>query len=139
MMSEKEKLEEELKLLEESLKLEVITKEEYEEAKQRIEGTINDLEEKNAAHETDVKEESKPDEEEKEQIKEEGTEEEPEEKKITQEEFKIKEVKGEDIIKKKEVSINIEIGKIEAEKSLARVRKEKLVETIINGINDYYD
>lgn len=45
----------------------------------------------------------------------------------------------EDIVKIKEVSLILELGNIEAEKSLARVRKEKLVETIINGINDYYD
>ena len=36
MLTDKEKLEEELKLLDESLSLDVITKEEYDEAKQRI-------------------------------------------------------------------------------------------------------
>ncbi len=46
MLTEKEKLEEELKLLEESLHLEVITKEEYEEAKQRVERKLKALEKK---------------------------------------------------------------------------------------------
>jgi hypothetical protein len=43
MLTEKEKLEEELKLLEESLSLEVITKEEYDQTKQRIEVKLNTL------------------------------------------------------------------------------------------------
>ena len=46
MLTDKEKLEEELKLLEESLHLEVITKEEYEQAKQRIEKKLKSLEKK---------------------------------------------------------------------------------------------
>jgi len=46
MLTDKEKLEEELKLLEESLHLEVITKEEYEQAKQRIERKLKSLEKK---------------------------------------------------------------------------------------------
>ena len=44
MLTDKEKLEEELKLLEESLYLEVITKEEFEQAKQRIERKLKSLE-----------------------------------------------------------------------------------------------
>ena len=46
MLTDKEKLEEELKLLEESLHLEVITKEEFEQAKQRIERKLKSLEKK---------------------------------------------------------------------------------------------
>ncbi len=46
MLTDKEKLEEELNLLEESLHLEVITKEEYEEAKQRIEKKLKSMEKK---------------------------------------------------------------------------------------------
>ena len=43
MLTEKEKLEEELKLLEESLSLNVITKQEYEDAKQRIDTKLDEL------------------------------------------------------------------------------------------------
>lgn len=46
MLSEKEKLEEELKLLKESFSLDVITREEYEEAKQRIESKLIELSQK---------------------------------------------------------------------------------------------
>jgi len=46
MLTDKEKLEEESKLLEESLYLEVITKEEYEQAKQRIEKKLKSIEKK---------------------------------------------------------------------------------------------
>lgn len=49
MLTDKEKLEEELSLLEESLHLEVITKEEYEQAKQRIERKLKSLEKKEDA------------------------------------------------------------------------------------------
>ena len=41
MLTEKEKLEEELNLLKESLDLNVITKEEFENAKQRIEAEFD--------------------------------------------------------------------------------------------------
>ena len=52
MLTDEEKLEEESKLLEESLHLEVITKEEYEEAKQRIERKLKSLEKKSEKPET---------------------------------------------------------------------------------------
>jgi len=52
MLTDKEKLEEELKLLEESLHLEVITKEEYEQAKQRIERKLKSVEKKSERVET---------------------------------------------------------------------------------------
>src|SRR3989338_780661 len=58
MLTDKEKLEEELKLLEESLNLEVITKEEYDQARQRIEKKLKSLEEKEKVAEE--KEESVP-------------------------------------------------------------------------------
>lgn len=71
MLTDKEKLEEELKLLEESMHLEVITKEEYEQAKQRIERKLKSPEKKAEKLETKA------------------------EKKI--EEVKIKEIKREEI------------------------------------------
>lgn len=71
MLTDKEKLEEELNLLEESLNLEVITKEEYDQAKQRIEKKLKSL----------------------------GKKEEKAEKKI--EEAKIKEIKRDEIKKPK--------------------------------------
>ena len=46
MLSEKEKMEEELKLLKESYSLDVITKGEYEDAKHRIESKLKELEQK---------------------------------------------------------------------------------------------
>ena len=49
MLSEKEKLEEELKLLKESYSLDVITKGEYEDAKHRIEGKIKELDRKESS------------------------------------------------------------------------------------------
>ena len=45
MLSEREKLEEELRFLEESFKIGVITKEEYESGKQRIESDFKRLDE----------------------------------------------------------------------------------------------
>ena len=76
MLSEKEKLEQELKLLEESLSLDVITKEEFENAKQRIEEKLDALEkeETKVEEEPEIKE-TKPEEkkeEEKPEVKEEG-------------------------------------------------------------------
>src|SRR3989338_10011154 len=49
MLSEKEKLEEELKLLKESYSLDVITTGEYEDAKQRAESKLKDLERKESS------------------------------------------------------------------------------------------
>jgi len=127
MLSEKEKLEEELKLLGESFELEVITKEEYEETKQRTEERIKALEEKDTAQEKlDLKEKSKPDEEGKEQIKEEIEEEkkEPVEKEVKEEEVKIEEVKEEDLIKKEEEERIIQEEK-ESEKELEEEEQKK--------------
>ena len=56
MLTDKEKLEEELKLLEESLSLEVITKEEYGQAKQRIERKLKSLEKKEEKAEKKIEE-----------------------------------------------------------------------------------
>ena len=56
MLTDKEKLEEELKLLEESLHLEVITKEEHEQAKQRIERKLKSLGKKEEKAEKKVEE-----------------------------------------------------------------------------------
>jgi hypothetical protein len=75
MLTEKEKLEEELKLLEESLSLNVITKQEYENVKQKVESKLNELraleqkredsseEKPEAREEGEIKEEPKPEEE----------------------------------------------------------------------------
>ena len=49
MLSEKEKFEEELKLLEESYTLDVISKDEYDGAKKRIEAKLMVLEQKKRA------------------------------------------------------------------------------------------
>ena len=60
MLTEKEKLEEELKLLEESFSLDVITQEEFEYAKQRVEAKLNrldGLEQKEEESEKESKEE----------------------------------------------------------------------------------
>ena len=113
MLSEKEKLEEELKLLKESLDLDVITKEEFEDAKNRIEVKLEDLERRKEIEFEDepeiipsgnVKEETKTEVEEKEeaidQVKEEPakeevseSEEEPEKKlEVKAEEEKIEDV-----------------------------------------------
>lgn len=54
MLSEKEKLEEELKLLKESYSLDVITKGEYEDAKRRIESKIKEIERKESSELNDI-------------------------------------------------------------------------------------
>lgn len=59
MLSEKERLEEEVKLLKESFSLDVITKEEYEEAKHRIDSKISELEEKETAEKSNSAKEAK--------------------------------------------------------------------------------
>jgi len=80
MLTEKEKLEEELKLLDESLNLNVITKSEYETAKARVDAKLKELvasDEEKDVEEKEIKEE-------------------PEDKKEEQK-IEIKELKGEDI------------------------------------------
>jgi len=118
MLSEKEKLEEELKLLEESFNLEVITKDEYEDAKQRIDGKLNELKQNE-----DVKEESKPTEEKPETKKEESI---VKYKDIREEEEKIeiKEIKEEEKIEEIKAA---EEKKEEAEE----VREEATEESVI--------
>ncbi len=101
MLSEKEKLEEELKLLKESLELDVITKEEYEAAKAKIDeklNSLNVLEEKE--EESGVKEEPKP-------------EDEKEEEKI-----EIKELKETDI-KKGEIKHEVAEEEVKEEEKVA--------------------
>mgnify|MGYP001588348268 FL=1 len=99
MLTEKEKLEEELKLLEESLSLDVITQDEFEYAKQRIEVRLNklkDLEQKEEEPEKESEEEPKPEEEI--EIKKEELAEEPEEEEEKEEEQKkLEEIKEEAI------------------------------------------
>ena len=65
MLTEKEKLEEELKLLEESFSLDVITQEEFEYAKQRVEAKLNKLEalEQEKEEGEEIKEEPEPEDE----------------------------------------------------------------------------
>lgn len=55
MLTEKEKFEEELKLIEESYMLDVITKNEYEDAKKRIDSKLKRLEQEIKVEEYDVK------------------------------------------------------------------------------------
>tara|TARA_B100000315_G_scaffold246579_1_gene274034 strand:+ start:1469 stop:2770 length:1302 start_codon:yes stop_codon:yes gene_type:complete len=105
MLSEKEKLEEELKLLKESLELDVITKEEYEAAKAKIDeklNSLNVLEEKE--EESGVKEEPKP-------------EDEKEEEKI-----EIKELKETDI-KKGEIKHEVAEEEVKEEEKVAEEAK----------------
>lgn len=124
MLSEKEKLEEELKLLEESLTLEVITKEEYEDAKQRIDGKLNELKQNKETVEKKAEVEEEPKE-----PKPEG--EEPEIKK-EEEKIEIKEIKEEEKIEevnvteeqKEEVKAAEEVKETE-EKPKEDVKEEK--------------
>ena len=118
MLSEKEKLENELKLLEESLSLNVITKEEFETAKRRVDEKLNALE----------KEETKV--EEKPEIEPEGKKEEAEVK----EEESI--IKYEDVEKEKEEPIKEEKPEekkeeVETQKKLEEVKEEKPAEEVI--------
>jgi chemotaxis protein histidine kinase CheA len=86
MISDKEKLEEELKLLKESLDLKVITPEEYDSAKARIDVKLKELDVSEGKKEQDIQEEE--------------TREEPEpEDKKEEQEIEIKELKEEDIEK----------------------------------------
>jgi len=98
MITEKEKLEEELKLLKESLDLNVITNEEFENAKLIIEGKLKELN-VTEQKETDVKEGGTIKEDQKPEEKEEITKESEPEKKSTGEKIEIKELKESDIKK----------------------------------------
>lgn len=134
MLTEKEKLEEELKLLKESLDLNVITKEEFENAKQRIETKINKLsalEQKDteAKEKVEIKEEQKP------EGKPESTEESKPEDKKEEEKIEIKELKESDI-KKEEIKHEVakeedkeETVKPEEEQKEAEEEQKKLEET----------
>jgi len=108
MLTEKEKLEEELKLLEESFSLDVITQEEFEYAKQRIEAKLNKLglEQKEEEYEEESEEEPKPGEE---------TEEEP----AVEEEVR-HEVSKEHVLKEEEAEIEV-IKSEEKQKKLEEV------------------
>jgi len=134
MLSEKEKFEEEIKLLEESLELDVITKDEFENAKKRIEEKLKELnqkEESDSKPEEEVKEESivmykdiKKEEEEKHDEKKE--EEKPE---IKEEELKkdvTEEIKGETV--KEEVKQ--EVPEEETQEKLEVMEEEKIEEKV---------
>ncbi len=95
MLTDKEKLEEELKLLEESLHLEVITKEEYEQARQRIERKLKSLEKK--AEKLETKAEKKTEEVKIKEVKREETREVPKAEEENAEEEIPSEEKEEDI------------------------------------------
>jgi|TARA_Y100000310_G_scaffold91835_1_gene89331 hypothetical protein len=121
MLSEKEKLGEELKLLKESLELNVITKEEFENAKQRIDAKLNELEQKK---EPEVRE--------KEEIKEEIKEEKPEvegELEVEKEEKKIEikevELKKDAVDEKEPLKKEVEH---EEEESIKEEKQKKLGE-----------
>jgi len=103
MLTEKEKLEEELKLLKESLDLKVITEDEYNKAKARVDAKLKELdasEEEKDVEEKEIKEEQKPEDKKEEQkieikeLKEENIE------KPVKEEFEEEEVK--ESVKKEE-------------------------------------
>ena len=143
MLSDKEKLEEELKLLKESLDLNVITKEEYETAKQRIEAKLDDLnilKQKNGEIEVkkegEVKEDLKPEEKiEVREIKEEKVEpiEEEEKEEAKHEEEKIEETKIKEESTAKEEQKKIENIKEAEEKVTEELKEEKVVEEIEEG------
>jgi len=105
MITEKEKLEEELKLLMESLDLQVISEEEYQTAKSRVDDKLKEL---------DPSEEKK----------ENGIKEEPENKKEEQK-IEIKELREEDIEKK---PIKEEIKEtVKNEEKLEEPKKEEII------------
>jgi len=131
MVSEKEKLQEELKLLEESLSLEVITKEEYDITKARIEAKIKELdqtvEEKPKVEE--IKEEPKVEEEKKEEpiVRYEDLKKE-EEKKIEIKEVELKEEVKDEIAKEEVPKEEEQVKKQEEEQKVeeAEIKKEEL-------------
>ncbi|MCH8004141.1 MAG: hypothetical protein IH934_05945 [Nanoarchaeota archaeon] len=115
MLTEKEKLEEELKLLEESLDLKVITEEEYETAKARVDSKLKGLdasEEKKDVEEKEIKEEPKP-------------EDKKEEQKIEIKELKTEQVERKEPIKEEEVKESV---KKEEEEKQEEPKKEELTE-----------
>ncbi|MEK6876037.1 MAG: hypothetical protein AABX63_01390 [Nanoarchaeota archaeon] len=147
MLTDKEKLGEELKLLEESLHLEVITKEEYEEAKQRVERKLKSLEKKAERLETkaekkieevkikeikreEIREVTKAEEEKEEEetpSEENNSEEEPEEEKVEEETAKsAEEIAAEQVRKAAgEAEIREEAEKDEESVPLAKPEERK--------------
>jgi len=112
MLTEKERLEEELKLLEESLDLKVITEDEYETAKARVDAKLKELdasEEKKEVEENEIKEE-------------------PEDKKEEQK-IEIKELKEEDIEQPGKEEFKEEVKElIKKEEEQEEPKKEELTE-----------
>ena len=139
MLTEKEKLEEELKLLKESLDLEVITKEEFENAKQRITAKLNELstlEQKDieVKENVEIKEQQKP--EEKPEITEESKPEDKKEggkieiKELRESDIKKEEIKHEVAKEKgKEETVKPEEEQKEAETEIKEEEQKKLEET----------
>jgi len=128
MLSEKEKLEEELKLLEESFSLDVITKKELEEAKTRIEKKLKGLEA--LEQEKEIKIEEKPEEEVKEEpktVEKEEIEEEPiiKYKDIKKEEEKKRLISEEKPKTKKDDTIKEPEEKKEEQKKLEEIGEEE--------------
>jgi len=113
MLTEKEKLEEELKLLEESLNLKVITEDEYGIAKARIDAKLK---------ESDAPEEKK-------DVEEKEIKEEPEDKKEEQK-IEIKELKGENIEQPIKEEFKEEEVKepVKEEEEQKEPKKEELIE-----------
>ncbi len=122
MLTEKEKLEEELKLLKESLDLKVITTEEHETARQRIEAKLNDLDTlKQENRETEVKKE--------EEIKKEPMpEDKKEEEKIEIKEVELKKDYEEETEIKEEEPIDEEQKKLEQVEEEREVKEEVTTE-----------
>ncbi len=122
MFSEKEKLEEELKLLKESFSLDVITEEEYEGAKRRIEGKVSELGEKESSEKGhDIKEAKALQKEEIKFQKEDasvdadklraGIGEQEEKQQLNEDEWKEKESTAEDILKSAEETAEEDVAK----------------------------
>lgn len=122
MTSEKEKLEQELKFLQESLEAEVITKEEYEKGKERIEKKLQEIEEKERGESKEIQDIEKTEElkEPKMEISSE-TKETVEEKKELTEEAEVKEEK----VPSEEIK---EEEKIEEEKPKEAIKTEEKAE-----------
>lgn len=121
MLSDKEKLREELKLLKESLELDVITKDEYENAKARIEGKLRELEQ--------IKEEPKP----------EIVEIKPEAKEETiQPKVEEKEIEVKEITEKEPVLEQKKLEDVEEEKPIEEKKPEIILEEEKKGGKKIY-
>src|SRR3989339_624243 len=136
---QKERLEQELRFLEESLEADVISKDEYERGKERIEKKLKDIEEIAAeTEETPYKDEKKELEreikeevnQEEKEVKEEIIEEEPEQEKIEEEkeEIEIREIREERLKRKIEETKEKEVVEHEAKEIIEEEPEQEKIE-----------